>query len=129
MKCSKSEIHRKTHSIPDLCFEDQKLTSFAGLVLFKPLFVRLGFKEQLTRCFGHLNVSPIFGHGIVVLLLIVHLLIGCRRLQDIRYYQDDPMVQRLLGLSRLPDVATVSRTLAGMEAPLIKTRQIYAMIG
>jgi hypothetical protein len=116
VKCSKSEIHRKTHSVPDLCFEDQKLTSFAGLVLFKPLLIRLGVKEQLTRCFGHLNVSPIFGHGIVVLLLIVHLLIGYRRLQDIRYYQDDPMVQRLLGLSRLPDVATVSRTLAGMDA-------------
>ena len=36
-------------------------------------------------------------------------------LQDSRYYRDDPMVQRLLGLKRLPDVATVSRTLAGMD--------------
>ena len=116
MKCSKSEIHRKTHGIPDLCFEDQKLTSFAGLVLFQSLFSRLGLKEQLTRCFRSLNRSPIFGHGVIVLLLIVHLLIGYRRLQDMRYYQDDPMVRRLLGLSRLPDVATVSRSLAGMEA-------------
>ena len=32
-----------------------------------------------------------------------------------RYYQDDPMVRRLLGLERLPDVATVSRTLAGLD--------------
>jgi len=116
MKCSKSEIHRKTHGIPDIHFEDQKLTSFAGLVLFQSLFSRLGLKKQLTRCFRHLGVSPIFGHGLVVLLLIVHLLIGYRRLQDLRYYQDDPMVRRLLGISRLPDVATVSRTLAGMDA-------------
>ncbi len=116
MKCSKSEIHRKTHGIPDIHFEDQKLTSFAGLVLFQSLFSRLGLKQQLTRCFRHLGVSPIFGHGLVVLLLIVHLLIGYRRLQDLRYYQDDPMVLRLLGISRLPDVATVSRTLAGMDA-------------
>ena len=96
MKCSKSEIHRKTHGIPDIHFEDQKLTSFAGLVLFQSLFSRLGLKQQLTRCFRHLGVSPIFGHGLVVLLLIVHLLIGYRRLQDLRYYQDDPMVRRLL---------------------------------
>ena len=36
---------------------------------------------------------------------------GFRELQDCRYYRDDPLVKRLLGLSRLPDVATVSRVL------------------
>jgi hypothetical protein len=116
MKCSKSSIHRKTHRIPEIRFEDQRLTSFAGLVLVQALLSRLGLKEQLTGCFRHLKVSPIFGHGLTVLLLIVHLLLGYRRLQEMRYYQDDPMVRRLLGLQRLPDVATVSRTLAGMDA-------------
>ena len=115
MKFSKAIIHRKTHGLPTLKFEDQKLTSYAGLVVFQSLFAQLGLKEQLTRCFRHLTVSPIFGHGVVTLLLIVHLLLGHRRLQDMRYYRDDPLVKRLLGVSRLPDVATVSRTLAGMD--------------
>jgi hypothetical protein len=115
MKCSKSAIHRKTHCIPEIRFEDQRLTSFAGLVVYQSLFSRIGLKQQLSGCFRHLTVSPIFGHGVVVLLLIVHLLLGYRRLQDIRYYQDDPMVRRLLGLERLPDVATVSRTLASLD--------------
>ncbi|HRP48301.1 MAG TPA: pilus assembly protein PilM, partial [Trueperaceae bacterium] len=36
-----------------------------------------------------------------------------------RAYQDDPMVQHLLGLKRLPDVATISRMLvAGGGAKL-----------
>ena len=116
MKCSKASIHRKTHRIPEIRFEDQRLTSFAGLIVFQPLLSRLGLKEQLAGCFRHLKVSPVFGHGLVVLLLIVHLLLGYRRLQDMRYYRDDPMVRRLLGLERLPDVATVSRSLAGMDA-------------
>lgn len=116
MKCSKASVHRKTHRIPEIRFEDQRLSSFAGLVLFQALFNRLGLKEQLTGCFRHLKVSPIFGHGLTVLLLIVHLLLGYRRLQDMRYYKDDPMVRRLLGIARLPDVATVSRTLAGMDS-------------
>lgn len=115
MKFSKAAVHRKTHALPILKFEDQKLTSYAGLVLFQSLFAKLDLKEQLTRCFRHLTVSPIFGHGVVTLLLIVHLLLGHRRLQDMRYYQDDPLVKRLLGVSRLPDVATVSRTLSGMD--------------
>ena len=29
MKCSKAAIHRKTHRIPEIKFEDQRLTSFA----------------------------------------------------------------------------------------------------
>lgn len=115
MKCSRAAIHRKSHRLPEIRFEDQRLPSFAGLILFQSLFNRLGLKGQLTGCFRHLKVSPIFGHGLTVLLLFVHLLLGYRRLQDMRYYQDDPMVRRLLGLERLPDVATVSRTLAGMD--------------
>jgi hypothetical protein len=115
MKFSKAAIHRKTHCIPEIKFEDQRLTSFAGLVVFQALFARIGLKQQLSGCFRHLTVSPIFGHGVIVLLLLVHLLLGYRRLQDMRYYQDDPMVRRLLGLERLPDVATVSRTLANLD--------------
>jgi len=115
MKCSKAAMHRKTHHIPEIKFEDQRLTSFAGLVVYQRLFSRIGVKQQLSGCFRHLTVSPIFGHGVVVLLLVVHLLLGYRRLQDMRYYADDPIVHRLLGLTRLPDVATVSRTLAGLD--------------
>ena len=122
MKCSRASIHRKTHRIPEIRFEEQRLTSFAaGLMLFQTLFNRLGLKEQLTSCFRRLKVSPIFGHGLTVLLSIVHLLLGYRRLQDMRYYQDDLMVRRLLVLQRLPDVATVSRTLAGMDARSVDT--------
>ena len=125
MKCSKASIHRKTSRIPELRFEDQRLTSFAGLVIYQTLFARIGLKRQLSRCFRHLTVSPIFGHGVVVLLLIVHLLLGYRRLRDMRYYQDDPMVRRLLGLKCLPDVATVSRTLAGLdEASVANLRRL-----
>jgi hypothetical protein len=52
---------------------------------------------------------------LVVLLLIVHLLIGFRRLREIDYYRDDPMVLRLMGLRKLPDVSTISRALSQME--------------
>ena len=61
----------------------------------------------------------------MVLLLIVHLLIGYRRLREIDYYRDDPMVKRLLGLNRIPDVATVSRALAHVDGESIeKIRQL-----
>jgi len=36
-------------------------------------------------------------------------------LRAVRYYEDDPLVRRLLGLKRLPDVATISRTLSSID--------------
>ncbi len=120
MKNSKSEVHWKARALPEIRFEDQQLTSFAGLVVFQPVFERLGLKARLRGCFEHLKVSPIFGHASIVMLLIVHLLIGYRRLSDLRYYEDDPVVRRTLGLKRLPDVATVSRTLDGVDKTAVK---------
>jgi hypothetical protein len=37
VKYSKSEIMNRAYKIPDLKFEDQNLTSFAGLIIFQPL--------------------------------------------------------------------------------------------
>jgi Transposase DDE domain group 1 len=116
MKYSRSAVHCRLHKIPALRFETQTLTSFGGLVLFQALSVRLRLKERLRACFSHLAVHPIFGHHVVVLLLVVHLLLGYRELRDQRYYRDDPLVKRVLGLHRLPDVATISRALATADA-------------
>ena len=115
MKSSKSAIRRKTHALPTLRFEDQQLTSFSGLIIFQRLFEHLQLKKRLRGCFRHLGVSPIFGHARIVLLLIVHMLLGYRELRHLRYYQNDPLVCRLLGLKHLPDVATVSRALSTID--------------
>jgi hypothetical protein len=55
-----------------------------------------------------------------LLTLIVHLLLGYRKLRDLDYYRDDPMVKRILGLNRLPDVSTVSRALASADQTSIE---------
>lgn len=115
MKSSKAQIMAKFHKIPTLRFEDQLLTSFSGLLIFQLLFKRLNLKNRLKKCFSHLKTSPIFGRHLIVLLIIIHLLIGFRRLRDVDYYRDDPMVLRLMGLRRLPDVSTISRALSQME--------------
>ena len=120
MKSSKSEIRSPVHRIPTIQFEDQpRLTSFAGLVVFMQLFQRLGLKARLQRCFSHLGVAPIFGYGTVVLLLVVHLLLGFRRLRGLDHYRHDPLVARVVGLRKLPDVATVSRTLSSVDAAAV----------
>ncbi len=116
MKLSKAAIRSSTRSIPQLRFEDQQLTSFAGIVVFQKLFQRLGLSQRLQRCFDHLSSGGAYGHHQIALLLIVHLLLGYRRLRGIDFYRDDPLVLRCLGLRRMPDVSTVSRKLREMDS-------------
>lgn len=125
MKSSKAQIFSRVHKIPELRFEDQRLTSFfAGLVIIQELFSKLDLKARLRACFDHVPTSPIFGHHMIVLILIVHLMLGYRRLRDMDYYRDDLLVLRLLGLRKLPDVSTVSRALAHVDdKSIIKIRQ------
>ena len=115
MKRSKGEVYGKARDALDVRFEAQHLTSFSGLIIFQRLFAKLGLKGRLWRCFRHLRGSEIYAHHVVVMMLIVHLLLGFRELRDARYYHDDEMVKRLLGLKHLPEVSTVSRALASAD--------------
>ncbi len=120
MKSSRNQIHSRVHKVPTLQFQDQKLTSFSGAVIFQVLFSQLNLKARLKKCFGHLIAWPIYGHHVIVLLLVVHLLLGYRRLRDLDYYRDDPLILRLMGLRKAPDVGTVSRALTQMDSQSVE---------
>jgi hypothetical protein len=125
VKCSRSDVRRKAHALPQIKFEDQTLTSFAGLVLWQKFFATLQLKARLAACFRAFRQGKVFDRAGLFLQLIVHLLLGFRELQDVRYYQDDPLVKRLLGLKRLPDVSTLSRMLKEATASSVeKLRQL-----
>ncbi len=116
MKLSKAAVRGKATLGMEVRFETQRLTSYSGLILFQHFFSLMGIKERLWRCFRHLEAKPIYGHHVVVMLLVVHLIIGHRRLRDLDYYRDDELVKRVLGVKRLPDVSTVSRSLSSADA-------------
>jgi Transposase DDE domain group 1 len=116
VKSSKAEIHAKYHKIPRLRYcEERKLTSYSGLVIFQALFHSIKLRTRLRLCFSHLKNGKIFGHASIMLLLIVHVMLGFRRLRGLDYYRDDPLVARVCGIRKLPDVGTVSRTLSSFD--------------
>jgi len=115
VKLTRKQVQRPSRSLPKLQFADQKLSSFSGLVLFQALFDRLSLKDRLRACFRHVEATPTYDRALLVLGLVVHILLGYRKLREMAFYRDDPMVLRLLGLSRLPDVATLSRVLSQID--------------
>lgn len=115
MKRSRKEVASKASEIPNLRFEDGRLTSFAGLVVFQRLFQVLQLRQRLARCLSHQSAGKAFVPAKLFLQLVVHLLLGFRELRHADYYRDDPLVQRIVGFDVMPDVATLSRMLKGAD--------------
>lgn len=127
MRSSKAQVQRKVHAIPTVEFGARyQLTSFAGLVLFQRLFSELKLKSRLRSCFGR-TPGAAFGPAVVVFLLVVHVLLGFRRLRELRFYRHDRYVRRVVGLQQMPDVATLSRTLSGLDDAGIRATR--ALVG
>jgi hypothetical protein len=73
MKYRRSEVRSEAHALPQLRFEDQALTSFAGLVIFQKFFASIDLKCQLRRCFEPLGRAKVFHPATVFLQLIVRI--------------------------------------------------------
>lgn len=123
MRSNKAQILSRVHAIPTIRFCDQTLTSASGLVLFQLLFDRLGLKKKLRHGFRHLKGKGDFNFSELFLVLVVHILLGYRKLSDIDYYKDDPLVARTLGLHRLPDDSTLSRRLRSADMRAVAKQQ------
>lgn len=111
MRSRKSNILSKVHKIPEIKFEKQQLTSYSGLIIFQNLFSILDLRKKLKYCFKHQRVESFYRLHNIFILLIVHVLIGFKRLRGRDYYFDDPIVKRVIGLNTIPDVSTISRSL------------------
>ena len=48
MKSSKAQIQAKYHKMPVIRFENQKLTSFSGLLIFQLLFKHINLKNIVS---------------------------------------------------------------------------------
>jgi len=119
VRSSRTQVEARVHALPDLRFEDQRLSSYGGAIILQALFARLKLKERLRRCFAAVTGAA-YTTQTVFLLLVTHLLIGCRELRDRDYYADDPVIKRIVGLHRLPDVATIARRLSAQTPEAVE---------
>ena len=82
MKVAKADIYRQVSSLPALKFEEQQLTSFAGLVVFQKLFETCQLKARLQDACAHLGARHHYGFSTILQCLIVHILLGYRQLRE-----------------------------------------------
>lgn len=123
MKLSNDEVQLKKSSLPSVRFRNNNLTSFAGLVVIQALFSRLNLHGRLVDCFANLKFSPSYRVDRIFLILILHLMLGFRRLRQLAFYKDDPMVLRTLRLKKMPNVSTITRSLAHLDLSSVASAQ------
>lgn len=121
MKSSRAQIHGRFNKVPTPRFDDRKLTSYSGVIVFMAMFRLLDLKTRLRSCFCHLKSSGSYGMPVILMMMTLHVILGFRLLRSIDYYRDDALLRHLLGLrTRLPDVSTVSRNMGKADQKAIK---------
>jgi len=123
VKVAKADIYSQASSIPTLKFEEQQLTSFAGLVVFQKLFESCRLKARLQEACAHLPSRHYYSFSTILQCLIVHIVLGYRQLRESEFYREDPLVKRVLGLRWLPSVPTVSRMLSEFDDKSVVAQQ------
>lgn len=111
MKYSRKQVNCKAHADTNLRFESHQLTSFGGLIVLQEFFAGLRLMDRLKDVFHRRQTGKIYRPQKLFLQLIIHLLLGFRGLRDVVCYQEDPLVQRVLGVERVADPSTISRML------------------
>ena len=119
MRLSRQEVRRATHGLPEIRFEDHDLTSFSGLVILQALSNALQLRKRLRDCVRHLPGTMSYSASTLLLILVTHSFLGWRRLRDLDYYRDDPLLKRFLGLQHVPNVSTLSRRLPQMDETVV----------
>lgn len=92
-------------------FGFEHLTSYGGLELLRRYFQGIGLNRRIRQGFREHNLGGDYGCVYLVLLVIGLLLVGARRLKQLRYVAHDPLFARLCGLARIPADRTVVKWL------------------
>jgi hypothetical protein len=94
-------------------FSGERLTSYGGLELVRRYLRSIGLHGRIRWAFRGHHLGGDYGSVQLVVLVIGLLMVGARRLKQLRYLAHDPLFARLCGLARIPADRTVVKWLKG----------------
>jgi len=116
-------------------FGREQLSSYGGLELVRQYFAIISLNHRLRQGFREYDLGGDYGCAHLVVLVVGLLMVGARRLKQLRYVADDPLFARLCGLARIPADRTVVKwlkefTRASLAALVrINSELLYDQIG
>lgn len=119
VRLRKADLQRRIKGQLTLRYKVEGLMSFAGLELVGRFIRRLDLRAILKGVEKVLPRSD-FEAARLSLLVLTMLIAGARRVWQVEYLRDDPLVERLCGLGRLPSLHSLGRWLRGFDADGVK---------
>lgn len=111
MRLSRADFQGSCKSFLKIEFANQDITAFGGLELLRRYLALIELGRRVRTVFGRYEVGGDYRAIDMILVIVVLILVGGRRLEHLNYVCDDPLVKRFCGLLRLPRERSVSRWL------------------
>lgn len=111
MRLSRTDFHSVCKSFSKIEFASQDITAFGGLELIRRYFRLIKLHRRVQAVFAHYGIGGDYRAIDMILVIVVLILVGGRRLDHLNYLCEDPLVKRFCGLLRLPRERSVARWL------------------
>lgn len=115
MRLRTSDLTCRVNADLTLRFHQNGLTSFAGLEFVRRHFSNIDLRGQVRRLLNGALPKSDFGVCGMVLLILVLIITGGRRVRHLRYLEQDPLVLRSCGLQKLPTPYSVGRWMSRFD--------------
>ena len=111
MRLSRANFHSACKGFFKIEFAPQDITAFGGLELIRRYFGLIKLSRTVRSVFARYDLGGDYRAIDMILVIIVLILVGGRRLDHLNYLCEDPLVKRFCGLLRLPRERSVGRWL------------------
>lgn len=111
MRLSRTDFQGSCKSFLKIEFASQDITAFGGLELLRRYLALIELGRRVRTVFARNEIGGDYRAIDMILVIVVLVLVGGRRLEHLNYICDDPLVKRFCGLLRLPRERSVSRWL------------------
>jgi hypothetical protein len=108
---SRTDFHCACKSFFKIEFASQDITAFGGLELMRRYFRLIKLGRTVRSVFARHDLGGDYRAIDMILVIVVLILVGGRRLDHLNYLCEDPLVKRFCGLLRLPRERSVARWL------------------
>lgn len=111
MRLSRAHFYSPCKSSLKIEFASQDITAYGGLELIRRYFGIIGLHRRVQSVFAAYGLGGDYRAIDMILVILVLVLVGGRRLEHLGYVCEDPLVKRFCGLMRLPRDRSVARWL------------------
>lgn len=116
MRYTRAQVQSRIQEIPAIEHDQTgRLSAYAGLAVLIPLVKALDLTRRLRLALDRPGDSAAYSMSRLFWLLTLLQLTGWRRLDDLDWLRNDPVVARAAGLKVLPAATTLTRRLRSLD--------------